>query len=204
NAKESLALMPLSKPRERLMLRALNRYGTGPDGCVQAWLSLPHSMRVFYPHAYCSRVWNDAAAHRLSTMGLGVRQGDLVWTQTGQKRTEGTGETACPQVLLPMPGNSVKYPENAMRTWYQERLAGDGLAECRFRVSSLKMNLPGCYRPLLAIPHNLSYQLRRAAFSHGAKKQESVMESPTLSLNFDLDSSSYATICLREIMKCET
>ncbi|MEQ2236820.1 hypothetical protein ILYODFUR_016507 [Ilyodon furcidens] len=222
NAKESLALMPLSKPRERLMLRALNRYGTGPDGCVQAWLSLPHSMRVFYPHAYCSRVWNDAAAHRLSTMGLGVRQGDLVWTQTGQKRTEDTGETACPQihvvtceeeqagvyslqqVLLPMPGNSVKYPENAMRTWYQERLAGDGLAECRFRVSSLKLNLPGCYRPLLAIPHNLSYQLRRAAFSHGAKKQESVMESPTLNLNFDLDSSCYATICLREIMKCET
>lgn len=37
------------------MLRALNRYGTGPEGCAQAWLSLPHSTRVFYPHAYCSR-----------------------------------------------------------------------------------------------------------------------------------------------------
>lgn len=62
NAKESLALMPLSKARERLMLRALNRYGTGPDGCAQAWLSLPHSMRVFYPHAYCSR----SAARRIT------------------------------------------------------------------------------------------------------------------------------------------
>lgn len=223
NAKESLALMPLSKPRERLMLRALNRYGTGPDGCVQAWLSLPHSMRVFYPHAYCSRVWNDAAAHRLSTMGLVVRQGDLVWTQTGQSRAEDPGETSSPQihvvtyeeeqigvysleqVLLPMPGNSVKYPENAMRTWYQERLAADGLAECRFRVSSLKLNLPGCYRPLLAIPHNLSYQLQRAACAHDTKKQEdSGTESLSLNLNFDLDSSCYATICLREIMKCET
>lgn len=56
NAKESLALMPMSKARERLMLRALNRYGTGPAGCAKAWLSLPHSMRVFYPHAYCSRL----------------------------------------------------------------------------------------------------------------------------------------------------
>lgn len=55
NAKESLAMMPFSKPRERLMLRALNRYGTSPEGCTQAWLSLPHSTRVFYPHAYCSR-----------------------------------------------------------------------------------------------------------------------------------------------------
>lgn len=55
NAKESLALMPLSKVRERLMLRAMNRYGTSADGCAQAWLSLPHSSRVFYLHAYCSR-----------------------------------------------------------------------------------------------------------------------------------------------------
>lgn len=52
--------MPLSKARERLMLRALNRYGTGPDGCTQAWLSLPHSTRVFYPHAYCSRSATNA------------------------------------------------------------------------------------------------------------------------------------------------
>lgn len=65
NAKESLALMPLSKPRERLMLRALNRYGVGPDGCAQAWLSLPHSTRVFYLHAYCSR---SARKHHLVTL----------------------------------------------------------------------------------------------------------------------------------------
>lgn len=45
-----------------------------------------------------TRVWNDAAAHRLSAMGLGVRQGDLVWTQTGQNRTEDAGEIISPQV----------------------------------------------------------------------------------------------------------
>lgn len=44
------------------------------------------------------RVWNDAAAHRLSIMGLVVRQGDLVWTQTGQSRAEDPGETSSPQV----------------------------------------------------------------------------------------------------------
>uniref|UniRef100_A0A8C2XMP9 Pseudouridylate synthase PUS7L n=1 Tax=Cyclopterus lumpus TaxID=8103 RepID=A0A8C2XMP9_CYCLU len=206
NAKESLALMPLSKARERLMLRALNRYGTGPDGCTQAWLSLPHSMRVFYPHAYCSRVWNEAVAHRLTTLGHSARRGDLVWRQedtgesssaqihvvTDQEEDEGVYTLA--HVLLPMPGNTAKYPENAMGTWFQERLARDGLDDCRFRVSSLKLNLPGCYRPLLASPSNLSYQLQRAAW-----KQDSL----TLTLNFDLDSSCYATICLREIMKCD-
>ncbi|KAJ0057008.1 hypothetical protein NL108_000833, partial [Boleophthalmus pectinirostris] len=83
NAKEALMLMPESKARERLMLRAMNRYGTGPDGCTQAWLSLPHSTRIFYLHSYCSRVWNEAAAHRLSTLGHSVKQGDLVQEVTG-------------------------------------------------------------------------------------------------------------------------
>ena len=121
-----------------------------------------------------------------------------------------------------MPGNTVKYPENAMGTWFQERLARDGLDECRFRVGSLKLNLPGCYRPLLATPHNLSYQLQTAACaeagggeevtgnsSRNSERQlngttvEGKQDALTLTLNFDLDSSCYATIFLREIMKCE-
>ncbi|CAK6949906.1 pseudouridylate synthase PUS7L [Scomber scombrus] len=239
NAKESLALMPLSKARERLMLRALNRYGTGPDGCAQAWLSLPHSMRVFYPHAYCSRVWNEAVAHRLATLGHSARQGDLVWIQAGQNKPDDSQESSAQihvvtdqeeqegvyslgQVLLPMPGNTVKYPENAMGTWYQERLARDGLEDCRFRVSSLKLNLPGCYRPLLAFLHNLSYKLQRAAGEEGggemtgssSRKSDGHLNVTaaegkedsgllTLTLNFDLDTSCYATVCLREIMKCD-
>ncbi|XP_019738555.1 pseudouridylate synthase PUS7L isoform X2 [Hippocampus comes] len=239
NAKESLALMPASKARERLMLRALNRYGTGPEGCAKAWLSLPHGMRVFYPHAYCSRVWNEAVAHRLATLGHHVRTGDLVWTQQEAEQTDDGGECgaarihvvtqaeerqgayALAQVLLPMPGNAVRYPENAMGAWYRERLARDGLDNCRFRVGGLKLNLPGCYRPLLANLCNLSYRLQtgeegagggRATGNGGGKSEGRFKataedaerdESLTLTLNFDLDSSCYATICLREIMKCD-
>lgn len=119
-----------------------------------------------------------------------------------------------------MPGNTVKYPENTMGTWFQERLARDGLDECRFRVGSLKLNLPGCYRPLLAFPHNLCYRLQRGgcgeaegAVTGGSSRtsdgqlngttMEGKQDSLALTLNFDLDSSCYATICLREIMKCD-
>ncbi|KAK6292399.1 hypothetical protein J4Q44_G00369830 [Coregonus suidteri] len=266
NAKEALSLMPMSKARERLMLRALHRYGTGPEGCTRAWLSLPHGMRVFYPHAYCSRVWNEAAAHRLTTLGDRARQGDLVWKQRGEEGIE-MGEPSLPQihvvtaaeeeeevyslgqVVLPMLGSSVKYPENPVGGWYQERLARDGLQSCRFRVTPLKLNLPGCYRPLLAIPRNLTYRLEqgqrageRQQESNGKSPQasgavpqhpgadttrpaglerqkggESVQgdgegksavqypdtDTPSLTLNFDLDSSCYATVCLREVMKCD-
>lgn len=115
-----------------------------------------------------------------------------------------------------MPGNTVKYPENAMGPWFQERLSRDGLGGSRFRVSGLKLNLPGCYRPLLASPRNLRYQLQRTGgggevMGESSRRHSRINESSAedkqdslaLMLNFDLDSSCYATICLREIMKCE-
>ncbi|XP_062338980.1 pseudouridylate synthase PUS7L isoform X1 [Osmerus eperlanus] len=235
DAKASLALMPMSKPRERIMLRALHRYGTGPEGCARAWLALPHGMRVFYPHAYCSRVWNHAVAHRLAMLGHKPRQGDLVWVHgdTGGLETleeanqsqihvvtreeEEQGVYSLAQVVLPMPGNSVQYPESTLGAWYQARLAQDGLQNCRFRITSLKLNLPGCHRPLLALPSNLTFSLQvlgRGAGRRGGGGEECQLEddaaSPKpqndtdtacLNMTFDLDTSCYATVCLRELMK---
>ncbi|XP_017573302.1 pseudouridylate synthase 7 homolog-like protein [Pygocentrus nattereri] len=219
NAKESLLLMPAYKARERLMLRALHRYGSGQEGCGRAWLSLPHGMRVFYLHAYCSRLWNEAASYRLNTLPHWPVQGDLVCTRP-QRDASATEESdaaqvhvvthaeekdnafSLKQVVLPMPGNSVKYPENVLGKWYQDRLAQDSLSSCRFRITSLKLNVPGCYRPLLAHPHDVTYSL--------CVKEEPQVTGPSpphstasLTLSFDLDSSCYATVCLREIMKCE-
>lgn len=102
-----------------------------------------------------------------------------------------------------MPGNTVKYPENAMGTWYRDRLTRDGLEHCRFRIGGLKLNLPGCYRLLLAHPRNLTYQLQRATGAEGGGGVTGENDSFALTLNFDLDSSCYATVCLREIMKCD-
>ncbi|KAL7857880.1 hypothetical protein AOLI_G00179820 [Acnodon oligacanthus] len=219
NAKESLLLMPAYKARERLMLRALHRYGSGQEGCGRAWLSLPHGMRVFYLHAYCSRLWNEAASYRLNKLPHWPVQGDLVCTRP-QRDTSATEEPdtaqvhvvthaeekdnafSLKQVVLPMPGNSVKYPENVLGKWYQDRLVQDSLSACRFRITSLKLNVPGCYRPLLAYPHDVTYSL------HVKEEPQVTGPSPphstaSLTLSFDLDSSCYATVCLREIMKCE-
>lgn len=106
------------------------------------------------------------------------------------------------QVVLPMPGNSVKYPENEVGSWYQERLAQDGLRTCRFRIPSLKLNVPGCYRPLLSYPRNVSYSLHK-----DKDTQDTGLSAPLsrtrLALSFNLNASCYATVCLREIMKCE-
>ncbi|KAL4612752.1 pseudouridylate synthase 7 homolog-like protein isoform X1 [Arapaima gigas] len=215
NAKESLALMPEHKTRERLLLRALHRYGPGPEGCTRAWLSLPHSTRVFYIHAYCSRLWNEGATYRLRRLGHRAVQGDLVLDSRGREddrapnppqihvvtaAEETDGVYSLRQVVLPMPGNTVKYPENAVGTWYRERLASDGLQDCRFRIPSLKLNVPGCYRPLVAVPQNITHELDGPQYG-SPPASPGLPCTARLSLSFDLDSSCYATVCLREIMK---
>lgn len=46
-----------------------------------------------------ARVWNEAAAHRLSTLGFAARRGDLVWLQGERGRAEdNTAPTTLPQV----------------------------------------------------------------------------------------------------------
>ncbi|XP_018414985.1 PREDICTED: pseudouridylate synthase 7 homolog-like protein [Nanorana parkeri] len=222
DAKGALALMPEFKVRERMMLRALNRYGMSDEGYVRSWLSIPHSMRIFYIHAYCSKIWNEAASYRIATYGLRVVEGDLVLCC----KDENTKSSLCDrvhtvtateeaenvylmnQVVLPMPGHSIKYPSNQVGHWYKEALAKAGLQLCKFRVGPLQLNIPGCYRHILKYPRNLSYELFEEDDVQNQDKEKwtkpEIVQpaNPLLKLSFELDSSCYATVCLREMMKC--
>ncbi|XP_006126559.2 pseudouridylate synthase PUS7L isoform X1 [Pelodiscus sinensis] len=219
DAKGTLGMLPEFKVREKMLLRALNRYGINQEGCTRGWLSIPHSMRVFYVHAYCSKIWNEAASFRFITYGSKVVEGDLVLAGENVDENssvndrvhlvtaleESANKYALSQVVLPMVGHSIKYPNNEVGQWYQERLAKDGLQTCRFRVPVLQLNTPGCYRNILKYIHNLSYHFLEDSVK-GIKTEEDshLNESKaSLLLSFDLDPSCYATVCLREIMKCD-
>lgn len=216
DAKGTLSLMPEFKVRERALLEFLHRFGMTEEGCVQAWFSFPHSMRIFYVHAYSSKIWNEAASYRLATYGSRVVEGDLVCLEEDvddehlpsskvhlvTEEDESANTYAIHQVVLPVLGYNIQYPKNKVGQWYQEVLSRDGLQTCRFKIPPLKLNVPGCYRKILKHPHNLSYQLIEDA-DIDVKKDGSHIDEATLSLliSFDLDASCYATVCLREIMK---
>uniref|UniRef100_K9IZA1 Pseudouridylate synthase PUS7L n=1 Tax=Desmodus rotundus TaxID=9430 RepID=K9IZA1_DESRO len=216
DAKGTLSLMPEFKVRERALLESLHRFGMTEEGCIQAWFSFPHSMRIFYIHAYSSKVWNEAASYRLATYGSRVVEGDLVCLDEDgddehlpngkvhlvTEEEESANTYAIHQVVLPVLGYNIRYPKNKVGLWYQEVLSGDGLQTCRFKVPTLKLNVPGCYRKILKQPHNVSYQLREE-HDTDVKAEGSHINEATLSLliSFDLDASCYATVCLREIMK---
>ncbi|XP_039081320.1 pseudouridylate synthase 7 homolog-like protein isoform X1 [Hyaena hyaena] len=216
DAKGTLSLMPEFKVRERALLESLHRFGMTEEGCIQAWFSFPHSMRIFYIHAYSSKIWNEAVSYRLATYGSRVVEGDLVClgedvddehfsnskVHLVTEEEESANTYAIHQVVLPVLGYNIQYPKNKVGQWYQEILSRDGLQTCRFRLPTLKLNVPGCYRQILKCPHNVSYQLMEEHDTDD-KMEGSHIDETTLSLliSFDLDASCYATVCLREIMK---
>lgn len=216
DAKGTLTMLPECKVREKMLLRALNRYGVNHEGCTRGWLSIPHSMRIFYVHAYCSKIWNEAASYRLEMYGSKVVEGDLVFTEENDESLslndkvhvvtaseESANKYSIYQVVLPMVGHSIKYPSNKVGQWYHERLSKDELQMCKFRVPPLQLNIPGCYRHILKNVQNLSYFIEGS--EEGIKNEDNRLNESKLSLHmsFDLDPSCYATVCLREIMKCD-
>ncbi|NXI62751.1 PUS7L protein, partial [Anseranas semipalmata] len=214
DAKGTLMMLPEFKVREKMLLRALNRYGVNHEGCTKGWLSIPHSMRIFYVHAYCSKIWNEAASYRLKIYGSKVVEGDLVFTEENDESLslndkvhvvtapeESANKYSIHQVVLPMVGHSIRYPSNKVGQWYHERLSKDELQMCKFRVSSLQLNIPGCYRPILKNVQNLSYFLEGS--EEGIEDNHLNESKVSLHISFDLDPSCYATVCLREIMKCD-
>ncbi|NXC24204.1 PUS7L protein, partial [Campylorhamphus procurvoides] len=216
DAKGTLVMMPEFKIREKMLLRALNRYGVNHEGCTKGWLNIPHSLRIFYVHAYCSKIWNEAASYRLKIYGLKVVEGDLVFSEENDESIsmndkvhvvtaseESAEKYSIYQVVLPMVGHSIKYPSNKVGQWYHERLSKDELEMCKFRVSPLQLNIPGCYRLILKNVQNLLYFLE--GDEKGIKIEDNHLNDLKVSLHvsFDLDPSCYATVCLREIMKCD-
>nr|XP_060633562.1 pseudouridylate synthase PUS7L [Anolis sagrei ordinatus] len=215
DAKGTLAMLPDFKVRERMLLRALNRYGLNHEGCIQGWLSIPHSMRIFYVHAYCSKIWNEAVSYRIKIYGTRVVTGDLVFSTEHIEscslndkvhvitpEEEMANKYTINQVIIPMAGYSVQYPTNKVGEWYHKRLAGDGLQMDHFRLPALQLNVPGCYRHILRYPHDLSYNFLenngKDVRLGGDCLQDSILY---LSVSFWLDPSCYATVCLGEIMK---
>ncbi|XP_053834376.1 pseudouridylate synthase PUS7L isoform X2 [Vidua macroura] len=216
DAKGTLVMLPEFKVREKMLLRALNRYGVNHEGCTKGWLNIPHSLRIFYVHAYCSKIWNEAASYRLKTYGSKVVEGDLVFLEENDESIslndkvhvvtaseESANKYSIYQVVLPMVGHSIKYPSNKVGQWYHERLSKDELELCKFRVSPLQLNIPGCYRLILKKVQNLSY------FLESSEKETKIEDNHlndlkvSLHISFDLDPSCYATVFLREIMKCD-
>ena len=199
--KKTQALMPHHKVRECLVLRALNRYSYNEEGCIRALLSLPHSARVFYIHSYCSYVWNQAVSKRIEKFGFDVLPGDLVLESDEPRILSeediASGTKTFKDIVFPLPGTSIKYPENETKEIYKNILQQDGIAFEDFRIRKLHIsNIAGAYRKAIASIIDLTYELK--------KENNDVSEFYDLHLDFILRPSCYATMFIRELMHSES
>lgn len=178
--------------REKAVLRGLNRYTDNP---LEAIRCLSHNMRMFYINAYQSYVWNQAASQRIRLYGDKVVKGDLYFANGIADRGDVmvvADESAVDisQVVLPLPGYSVVYPENKIGEFYKELLRTDGVTFAKDAVP--ESTAKGTYRKLVVRPTQLTYDVSVVDVNS--------RPSTNLTLTFQLPKGCYATMLLRELM----
>ncbi|KAJ2874986.1 multisubstrate pseudouridine synthase 7, partial [Coemansia asiatica] len=122
-------------------------------------------------------------------------------------------------VVLPLPGWAVKYPGHQVKAVYQETMQRDGLCPETMDKHPLKeYRLAGAYRHIVIRPRDFCFEWMRfdndtlpltqsdSDVIEGKSVPVSVEDGKhvALKLAFDLPSSAYATMLLRELIRKET
>ena len=146
NADEAAKFLPGPyRLAERMMLHTLEK---NPSDLIGAIRKIPRGTVLMFGHAYQSLLWNKTVARRIKEFGnTQVLVGDLVASEedTGINSNElddaadcedeefSKGETSVKpitstdgiditQVVMPLPGFDVLFPNNEMEKWYKEML----------------------------------------------------------------------------------
>jgi len=197
---------------------------------ITALKSIPLGTRLFYVHAYQSYIWNRMVSLRIERDGTSVLQGDLIIDpnqpshRVNVKHIDADRLTdhSIYDVYLPLPGHSVILPSNQSGQDISSLLKEDGLEMSSFRSLTREYDLPGDYRTIITKASDVTWKL----VSHDTIEDDLVhsslelanAESPnklrsigsetglmkSLVLGLSLNSSCYATMALREIMRVKT
>lgn len=129
-----------------------------------------------------------------------------------------SGQYSIFDIVLPLPGHDISYPANDCGKWYEEILAEDELSSEKLKGKCKKESLGGAYRKMLVKPENLQWKMVNyenptddvivsdLEVLKGRKEPEAKegASKKALVLDFQLPSSAYATMALREVLKVDT
>lgn len=253
----ALRMFPPFLAAERSILEGLQQNGV--EAHELAFRNIPKPMRVSYVEAYQHYVWNEMASLRMSDKcdASAPMVGDLVLISSNaeednsepprkkHKRTmtkrvvkqevltltaKNVGKYTMEDVVLPVPGHAISYPENVVGDAYRKMMATDGVdMRAHFETDgSQQYELDGYYRHVIKKPKNISFELKQYVDPtvslietdidrlSGAKGEDTVSTTigdetksegdkrpgqRALVLEFELAYGSDATIALRELMK---
>ncbi|XP_061178701.1 pseudouridylate synthase 7 homolog [Saccostrea echinata] len=242
NCVQMLKTLPRKYAIERSLLEGLIKFGE--NNYANAFQMVHRNTRMLYLHGYQSYIWNHVASRRLKEFGMVPVVGDLVYkgdlkdvafkeeNQESSTNGENTSSRVTPtivttenlsqytiqDVLLPLPGFDIKYPDNEVGKWYSDLLEADGLTMEGLKHSNKQYALPGAYRRLLLVPSDLNWKMYKytdvtkeltlSDLDLIKQKPEPVSEpdgtANALKIQMSLPQSCYATMALREVLKIDT
>ncbi|GAB6033495.1 multisubstrate pseudouridine synthase 7 [Chamberlinius hualienensis] len=233
--KKILSIMKRNNSPEAHLLRGLDRHGT--KDLVNALNAIPRNMRMMYVHSYQSYVWNRIVTRKYKTYGVQPIEGDLYMKESDpnngvEEEVEiQTVERPKPQyfssnddissedLVLPLFGYDISYPNNEVAKWYEEILSSDGLDINDVKRKIKDYSLPGSYRHVIVKPKSVEWSISNyddvnIPLLPNDKSQmlneippfskESSGEFKAMKIQFDLPRSSYATMALREVLRIDT
>ncbi|XP_062611558.1 pseudouridylate synthase 7 homolog [Saccostrea cucullata] len=242
NCVQMLKTLPRRYAIERSLLEGLIKFGE--NNYANAFQMVHRNTRMLYLHGYQSYIWNHIASRRLKEFGMLPIVGDLVFRgdlkdvafkEENQESSTNGGNTSSrvtptlvtkdnlsqytiQDVLLPLPGFDIKYPDNEVGKWYTDFLEADGLTLEGLKHPNKQYALPGAYRRLLLVPSDLKWKMYKytdvtkeltlSDLDLIKQKPEPVSEpdgiSNALKIEMSLPQSCYATMALREVLKIDT
>ena len=100
---------------------------------------IPRNMRLMYVHSWQSYVWNTVVSWRLQTYGVSPIVGDIVWKSNSDGDYNSKSEVeflseetksnfSIHDILLPLPGFDVQFPENDAKEEFMKILSEEGIS----------------------------------------------------------------------------
>ena len=226
---------------EVALLHSLKR---DPLDYRKAFSHIPKHTRLMFLHAVQSVIWNEVASRRIEKLGKQACVGDLVQTSDDNEENGGSGTSgrkgkgihvvnqddvdACAysltDVVLPLVGTKVKYPENETAQMFDSLLGDWGIEKKSFEnVKDRELSLGGDYRKIICKPADVDFTISEYSdqlqplvctdLMHinnqtlSENKVDGKVESTShlgMVVGFTLPPSSYATVALRELTKRPT
>lgn len=120
-------------------------------------------------------------------------------------------------IVLPLPGHDIKYPTNSTGEAYAELMAKDNLTSEKLKNKHPVFSLNGAYRKVFTKPRDVSWKFMKYSgqtdlilsdyskiFGDAEPEEDPNGDNLALVVDFILPTSCYATMALRELMKCDT
>lgn len=100
------------------------------------------------------------------------------------------------QIILPLPGYNIQYPTNKMGELYQAILAEDGIKLSKDKIP--EATAKGSYRKLIQKANDLKWEMVGSEANSTNESNDAIITDAKFT--FELESGSYATMMLRELM----